>query len=297
MRRLKLKTQLQTIVMCLCIGAVVFTSCKDNTEEEIKVFVDNFATALANKDTKAIKELYPDASRFNSLIESINTSNMVITKEDVENTYKVKLDDDIDLTIESEGKGKYKIIESHHLLTLNTEIEGFARRTGWYNPDLSDKENSTRLRDRYFPDACDGMIVQLFKEKVIVETKPEIGEDISWTVTVKNNNEVELSANAYSIEVVIAKHKNAYSIAESDFEPEFYGESGIKTDIDKRWVPGMEVAPHSSKSYTYNEKKTEDGEIVDITTKAEIHWRIPDVAIVSSYEYTGDEYEEYLRRK
>ena len=297
MRRLKVKTQLQTIVMCLCVALVVLTSCKDNTEEEIKAFVEHFATALANKDTKTIKELYPDAAKFNSLIDNINTGNMVITKGDAENTYKVNLDDDIDITIESDGKDKYKIIESHHLLTLNAEIEGFAKRTGWYNPELSDKENATRLRDRYFPDACDGMIAQLFKEKVIVEAKPEIGDDISWTVTVKNNNEVELSANAYSIEVVIAKHKNAYSVEESDFEPEFDGESGIKTDIEKRWVPGMEVAAHASKDYKYNEGKKEDGEIVDITTKAEIHWRIPDVAIVNSYEYTGDEYEEYLRRK
>jgi hypothetical protein len=175
---------------------LLFASC--NSNKEVKLFVDNFASAIEKGEKTTIEQMYPDAIEANSLQIAYNADSVSIESNGKENQYVVNLISNQSIIVEKKQDGQFCVLESKGLFAYESGLKDFCKALGCYDPTLSDKDNAERMRDSSFVEYLNTVVADVVKDKVRLEEK-EGGnwENIIFSCIVHNETEFDLPKDSY----------------------------------------------------------------------------------------------------
>ena len=266
------------------MALLVFCACDKNAE--VKQFMTDFSTAVANQDMATIEKMYPEAAEADSLAFVFDAEKAQIETLD-DGSVKIVLDEGQDITLQKgEGDEGLKIKESHGVFVYPQDRMDFALKTGWYDKSLDDVENADRLADtlfvKYLNDKIAGTVIADLKSKVKITKSvyTDSGIRTSYLVVVSNQSNRQIEGDEY---VVISKIYTTVG----------FGFSRNTISLGSQTLTGKPIPAHGQVSYTFS---TEDGvEPENPVSTISINPRIENV--LADYEPTGKEYEDYLNQK
>lgn len=293
-----LKNFVHTLLLIMTLIAV--PSCGN---DQAKNFVTEFITAYAAGDSIKIATLYPGSTSFTMAKPSSENFDVNVEPiEGKENSFKVTLNENIELTITKSGESF--VIESSRGLIQLPEDMTFAKGTGQYQPELTDVENAQRLADDGFMKwVLKDAIKDIDKKVKIVNNSNSIisKHTIDWyddehtdplserytseiRITVQNDLDTEIDADAYSV---------LSSVYIYDYE--FGTKCAKNTNVQTK-----NIAAHSSTVLTYT--FSDEGEHaegtgwIDHVTSA-LSFNLQNLNVSALYKPHGGEYDEYNNHK
>lgn len=278
----------------IALVLLMFFSCNKNGE--VKQFMADFSTAIANKDRATIEKMYPDAAKADSLALDFDAENAQIETLD-DGSIKVVLGEGKEISIiKNKGEEGLKIKDSHGVFAYPQDKMTFATKTGWYDKTLDDSHNADRLADTLFVSWVQASLVKIIdssvKEKHIsIYMNSEETDLCTYTVTVENNTDKEIRGNDYTISVKESWCEWEDGWADLSFKERKYPKSAKKT------LTGKPIPAKGTATYTWS-RRFEGGHhygCCDYSIQSTLNY-IPKTPYLSG-SFTGKEYENYLKTK
>ena len=268
-------------LVSMAVAVLMFCACDKNAE--VKQFMTDFSTAVANKDKAAIEKMYPDASKADSLALAFDAEKAQMEALD-DGSIKIVLGEGKDIIlVKNESDGTLKIQTSHGVFVYPQERMDFALKTGWYDKTLDDIKNADRLADtlfvKYLNDKIAGAVIADLKSKVKV-TKSVATQRSFCTVIVSNQNNRQIEGNEYVITAKLYEY--------------FGGNYGHKEYAGSRTLTGKPIPANGQAIYSisgYGAGGYPEDPVCTISVNPKIE------NVFADYQFTGKEYEEYLSQK
>ena len=270
--------------------ALMLVSCGDKTQEQVRAFAIDFAQKVSKNQVDSLKEIYPEATLFDSLALTVVTDSIIVKESGKENEFVVSLGSGSDITVIKDGEGKMKVTSSHGLLAFDKETMDFAKKTGQWKEGLTDGELAKRMSDKDFESYLVGNFEKEFVKRISITHKvPDDNFDSSERESiyiVKNNSTKQIDGSDYEISIP------------------FVEESFLFDPNPKRWKEtrkGKTIPPNGKVTYTeyiviergINFSRTGpvfNGHRIELILKGKALFN-------KYYESKGDEYEKYLSSK
>lgn len=262
------------IVIAAGLFCVLFSSCTNKKAEFIKLLSETMAS-----DTATLSNIYPDAKDMELNRVTFDPATVTATEDEKEFQLTVG---DATINIVSNEQGEYHIASTKGLLKVDPAVLAFAKETGWYKPELTDKENSIALQDTVFPknlkeafinEAISGVSVKVvdYAENYSSMTK-------KMKVVVTNNSSANIKADMYTIGF---RYKSFNWDTMRDTWSSQKNYDGV--DVDANGTAAIELG-------TFDAEGTFGG-------KATIEWRDNLDIVALGFKATGNEYDEYKKSK
>lgn len=260
---------------------LLLTACSGDSK--VRQFVTDFAQAVSTDDRATIEKMYPDAALAEALSVEVNDDSMQVEKTD-DGTYTVSLGGGKDLIVAKGDDGTYNIKSSHGLFVIPADKEALAKTTGWYDPSLTDAENSVRLGDSLFVGFLTEKAAAQLQEMITV-TKNNADVDnfykrAACTVVVSNATDQELPGDAYSV-------KSDVYVSDGDL----WGNVSTWLELTKQ-LTGKPIPAGGNVEYTFTSDAPGRAPTVNIKCAVTLN-PTPDF-VVAAYKGTGTEYQEYV---
>lgn len=195
----------KTILWAALLGAVLFTSCGDDKKE----FVEQFAQAAAAKDMQALEGMYPDSKDLGEIALQYTPEQITISEEQEGQPIEATIGN-VKIVMIRDAEGALKVQSTKGLLSVDAQKLEFAKSTGWYNAERTDKENADALKDEGFIPFITQGIVSSLSNCLSVSTRnyetfeycAEWGGDCPRNNTdfiVKNSSNVDIPGEAYTL--------------------------------------------------------------------------------------------------
>lgn len=244
------------------------------------------SAAIEKNDTAAIKKMYPDAAKADSLALAFDAEKAEIETLD-DGSIKIELGEGKDITvIKNEGDDGMKVKSSHGVFAYPADRLDLAKKTGQWKDGLNDMEQAERMNDtlfvKYLNDKIASTVIADLKSKVKITKSvyTDYGIRTSYLVVVSNQSNRQIEGDEY---VVISKIYSTVGF--------FLTRNTVS--LGSRTLTGKPIPAHGQVSYTFS---TEDGvEPENPVSTISINPRIENV--MKDYQPTGKEYEEYLSQK
>lgn len=212
-------------------------------DRQVKELLERLSQAANSGDRATLESIYPDSRYAEALKFNYRPDEATIEQGTRGDTIVVRFTDGTDLTIA--GTDNLHVVSSHGLFVWPEEKLQFAKGTGWFDGQLTDKENSVRLSDEGFTTYLLNQFNEDLKKGLKITKTGTYGDlyfsdelrdyvkadhetdDVFWvgadgmTFTVSNSTPYNVPASAYSITV-----KSGY-----------WGGGEMNTEI----VPGQDI--------------------------------------------------------
>lgn len=244
--------------------------------------VVELAKLISTNDLKAVRTVYPEAVRADSMTLKWDEDNLKIEKTKEKGIYFVSFGDNVDMTIVADKDGNIKVKESHNLFAYDPQFLVFAKKTGQWKAGLTDDELADRMQDRgfaqYLLDKCNRDL----KNGLRIVNTGTYGDDYyegEWvsakgaTFDVKNSTKFAVPGSAYHI-----------------IYKEGYWGGG---SMDQEVVPGVDIA--SGATVTLKTQKLGSSMESDVSESLVVNGLTME-EFMSLFVPTGNEYEEYLQK-
>lgn len=199
----------KSLLFLLLISALVFTSCDEN-KDKAKDVATQFAQAINSKDKDAIKGLYPDAVQTTNatLPDHIDIGKLEVEYSKEFDEYHVAYGNALRqrLVLKLDSTKAFRIIDSDHILKLDSASQALALKVGVPVNDISD----IHLADLMLESSP--FIIYLktgndLAEKLDVETSTyrfhEYDYDVCLYYDVRNNSKSTIKGSDYKVELEI----------------------------------------------------------------------------------------------
>lgn len=255
-------------------------------ERDVKQFVEKFVKAVELGDKQTILHLYPDAESVDSMY--IPNTEFKISKINESNNYKVEWAKNVWMEIMPKNE-KYMVNSSQGIFAWSIDVIEFAKKTGQWKADLSDKKLSARLKDKEFYKSIVNEFCSNFKKKVIQKgslrvLKPAEFELDDWNlgITIANTTDVVISGSDYKVTMKVWD-QNLYNNSLNE-----------KRCFFSITINGKDIASNGETLMSHSLKGTQM--VKDNSVR--IQWLIDDQKLFNKYFVAkGDEYEKYLESK
>lgn len=270
-----------TIAMTIMLTALI--SC-DKTHDQVIEFLTQLQTAHQNGDKEMIAQLYPAAAEADSMVINFDPKTVKI-RPDSGDTLTADLDDGTDLVLVWQATGSLQAVASHGLFAYPADRLDLAKKTGQYKPSLNDAENAQRMADKEFTDKLYEKVMKQVKKQITVSE--EIVQDNFegcklWQITIRNGTDMELAAKDYNINIKETSVNNIWE------EMRAVEEVRAQTSI-----PGQTIAPKGTIQIMHKD----GGGAGCVSIYANLIYNLSKEKVMSTYHFTGNEYEEYLATK
>ena len=278
---MKYQSFLLTIAMTVMLSAL--SSC-DKSHDQVIEFLTQLQTAQQSGDKGMIAQLYPAAAEADSLSIKFNPETMKVESA-TSDTLTAELDDGTNLVLVRQANGSLQAVASHGLFAYPADRLDLAQKTGQYKPSLNDAENAQRMTDKEFTDKLYEKVMKQVKKQITVSE--EIVQDNFegcklWQITIRNGTDMELAAKDYNINI---KETSVINIWE---EMRAVEEVRAQTTI-----PGQTIAPKGTIQIMHKD----GGGAGCVSIYANLIYNLSKEKVMSTYHFTGNEYEEYLATK
>ena len=188
-----------------CI-ALLMVSCSN--DQKIKAFAEEFSTAVTNGDRAAIKRMYPDAVKADSLAILFNADSLVIEKDEEQKQITLTLGNGADLLVSENADGEYVIQSSHGTFAYPAHELSFAKKTGQWKDGLTDAEQAERMADKGLADYLFEEFNNKVKSALSIAETDTWGDDYyegEWVSSkgvvfkVKNSSSIDIPGSAWNI--------------------------------------------------------------------------------------------------
>lgn len=275
-------------------------------DKEIRQFARRFIKAVKTNDTSTIYRLYPDAKSAGSLALSDNLEDVNIKKKG--KNWRVSFSSGKDIIIATDGSNKsFYIKESHGLFSYDPSIFNMAIKTGWYDPQLNDKQNAARLSDTNFTNWLNKKSRQYLNNIIKItmatstlgpdlypwpeETGCSYGETIC-TVVAANNSNHDIGGHEYTI---IAQESWTYGEDNENYEN--YTGFKVKKKGSPKTLTGKPIPANGTVTYTWKGNGWNNIEY-DFKLSAYVSFSLQaEKSAQNHMNYTGNEYSQYLAEK
>jgi len=249
--------------------AFMLTACSG--DKKIRDFVEAFATAVNNHDKQAIEQMYPAASKVDSLSPIVIPEEPGI--EQAGNIYVVKLDSTQNLMIKESEDASLSIIDSHGIFAYRDTKMAFARATGWIKEDMSDIQIAENFADTLFLTYIADKLMSQMKSWFTITDYYYFGprehksnyEYAGFVATVTNNSDMIIQGTDY--EVVHSWYAGTKRSSGKDIRPTEH------IQFITEWYHVGEGIPSSKVDFTISKME----------------------ALEKYFKPTGNDYENYLR--
>ena len=274
------------LLVALIAGGGYWWYGQSSDEREVKQFVEKFAKAVELGDKQAILHLYPDAESSDSMY--IPNTEFKISKINESNNYKVEWAKNVWMEIIPK-KEKWMVNSSQGIFAWPNDVIEFAKKTGQWKADSSDKKMSARLKDKEFYKSIVNEFCSNFKKKVIQKgslqvLKPAEFELDDWKlgITIANTTDVDISGSDYKV---------AMKVWDQNLYNNSLNENNAFLSIA---INGKDIAPNGETLMSHSLK----GSQMVKDNSVRIQWLIDDQKLFNKYFVAkGDEYEKYLESK
>ena len=252
-----------------------------NSDKELKTKVVKLAKQVSANDLMAVRTVYPDAAKADSLTLKWNEDSLIIENTKVKDTYLVNLGNGVDMTIVKDKDGNIKVKESHGLFAYDSDFFSFAKKTGQWKPGLTDSELADRMKDRGLSQYLLDKFNRNLKNGIRMVNTGTYGNEYhegEWvyakgaTFDVKNNTEFTVPGSAYHI-----IYKEGY-----------WGGGSMGEEV----VPGKDIAPGA----TVKLKTQKLGSSIESDVSENLVVKgVSMEEFLKIFQPTGNEYEEYVK--
>ena len=266
-------------MMAGCLAVLV---CACSGEDKMKSFADEFAAAVAKGDTAAIKRMYPDVVKADSLMTGLSTDSLTVAKDEAQNLTTLTWRPGIDLVVSESPDGQLVVKSSHGLFAYPAEVVAFAKKTGQWKDGLTDAEQAERMADH-------GLADYLLED---YNVKLKAGLTIASAYTYGDNYyEGEwVSSKGMEFKVV---NKTAFDVPGSvwsiTYKEGYWGGGKMATEE----IPGKDVKAGGTvtlrTSKLGSSTESETGQILNIKG-------LTMEDLLKVFQPTGKEYEEYVMK-
>lgn len=265
----------KTVLFAALLACALFTSCTDKKAE----FIKQLSEAMSGDSAKAaLTSIYPDAKDMELNLVAFNPDTVTVTENEKEMLLKVG---DVTFNIAADEKGEFQVKSTKGLLKVAPELMAFAKQTGWYKPELTDKENSVALQDTIFPKLVKEAFIKEVTSKVKVDV---VGSAYNYSAmtchqkaVVTNKSKSPIKGNMYAI----CLDEYGWSI-----------EAMRDVLANRKVVGGMDVEAGGSASLDLG---TFDAEYTSFGAK--IKWSKDIDVVALGFKGKGNEYDEYKSGK
>ena len=294
------------LLLVIVGGGAYWWYNQSGEEREVKEFVSMFAKAVSTKDKMIIAQMYPDASKIDSLSISYNADSVVVEQSESNDTITVNLSASQSLRLMKDNGVNFIVVSSKGLLLSSADKEQIARKTGWLNPTLSDVANTERLNDDGFMPWLNKKAIEVMKANVkVVKSSVKRGneainlydmgtneeEAVYYDVVIENKNNCEISKESYLVKIVEkgydytwwadeGEDKSPYTEPCNDLQGKTIPKNG---KVTYSWVGSCYVGAHGGR--------------IPQGLKCKLVYEPSEQEAMEAYEPTGNEYEEYLEYK
>lgn len=264
-----------TILLAAGLICALISSCTDKKAE----FIKRLSETMAN-DTTSLTSIYPNAKDIELKRVSFNPDSVTVTEGEQEFQLTVG---DATFNIVADEQGEYHVESTKGLIKVDPNLMTFAQQTGWYKPELTDKENYIALQDTIFP--------KMVKEAFINEITSNVSAKLSFyginystmtqkmKVTITNKNELPIKGDMYNVTV---------KLMGMDWD------TMGTTCISKRMYDGIDLAANGSGTI---ELGTSDAEYTfENGSKAIMEWKENIDISALGFKANGNEYDEYKKQ-
>ena len=279
------------LLLAAIIGGGYWWFSHSRGDQKIRQFVEQFAKAVETGDSLTLHNLYPDCNA-GSLVFKYDKNNLQIERKG--NEWKVAVANDVVLILDKNGDNTLYIKESYGIFSFPDSLLSIAKATGWYDNNLSDKQNAERLSDEEYIKWLKDLIKNRIKAKVIISKKSQYLDDnfdhainvyahgcdyeCTHTVIISNENNFVIPCKDYHISVI---HK-------SDDDYDYY-------QTNKKSIGGKTIPANGTVSYTWQDIHFEgtwsyEDDVMLIYNPSLDNF--PELSV-----FTGTEYEEYEAAK
>ena len=266
--------------------------CSCDKYADVKQFVAGLSAAIEKNDKDAIKELYPDADKADSLALDYDAEKLQIEPNSTGDTLLIQFSSDKSITIVKDSKEKYRAVASHGLFVYSPERLSFAKKTGQFVDSLDDISNAERMADEGFQEFLAKKAKAEMKGalKIVSSKGCDYGEGeggamspTGLLVTVENQSNAKIEGKTYR---VIVTECDWALTPDGDWDP-------YSTNYSYRphTLPGKDIMPGEQLQFKYSSNSI----VIDRTAKLQILDSGDDP--LASYTPKGGEYEEYLSTK
>lgn len=282
--------QVKQLLTVLFVG-LLFVSCEKN--KDVKQFALDFAEKVSKNQVDLVRALYPDAAKCDSFALAFNADSIQVTETETPRTFKVTISG-ADFTVKKAEDGKMTVTESHGLLAYPDSIMVFAKKTGWLDTNLNDKQNAERLSDDNFISWNVGNAVKEMKAKMKIEKKDlAYGEELqsyargfdyrcTHTVVVANNNDFDIPGEEYYLSVI------TLPTCDVSIQKEYYQKNTKR--IAGKPIPAHGTVSLSWKDVHFDGTWSYEDDII-------LNYAPSFNKVIEKMKFTGNEYEEYPKQK
>lgn len=286
---MKIKCLKSGLLLLVAVAMLVAMSSCDKTDEQVNDFLTQLQAAQQSGDIDRIAQLYPAAAEADSLVINFNPETIKTTHANGD-TLIVTLGEGIDLALVKGENGALQGVSSHGLFAYPADQLQFAQKTGQFNASLNDVENAQRMGDTLFVKYLTSKI----SENVIVDLKAKVTivksvcYKYDWdnfkglcTVVISNQSSRQIEGNEYEVKA------DLYDISgDAAF-------GGSRVYCGSRKLTGKPIPANNQVSYSFSYNV--GGYPLDPVSTISIHPNL--MNLLSDYQPTGHEYEEYLKNK
>ena len=199
----------------IALTMMLLASC---TEQKMKQFAEEFATAVTNDDTTSIAKMYPDAQGEREFSIEFNKDSLSV--EENADTFVVSLGAGKSLSIVKGEDDKLRIADSHGVISYPQVLVDFALKTGWIMENMSDQKIARQFSDTTFINYLAYKFIEQLKTKFAVKEVKDKNSWFEWQkmeVIVANESEYEIPGSYY--EVVSIWYNKQYVNEGKDIKP------------------------------------------------------------------------------
>ena len=293
------------LLVILITGGGYWWYSHSKGDQEVRQFVEQFAKAVETGDNKAIYNLYPNCNA-DSLEFKYDKNSIQIERK--ENEWIVSIAEDKEIFIAKNAENKLYAKDSRGLFVYPDSLFLIAKRTGWYDTSLTDKQNSERLMDTDFISWLNNRVKKEFQSNIKItkatstkgpghepEGIPIISGETDCTVIVYNDNDFDLSGNEYRVKAQ-EKWMNWSNWDTPTINGKEVPNQGEVKYLSGKPIPAKDSVTFSWKGNGYYES-AHSGDI-DFKLDANIvfspHF---EKSNLEAYLFSGKEFEEYLAEK
>lgn len=267
----------------LVLALLLFSAC--NNYADVKQFMAELSAAIEKNDTAAIKKMYPDAAKADSLVFTFDAEKAEI--EELESGgWKVVLGEGKDIFIvKNETDGTLSIKDSHGVFFIPDSKKDFALKTGWIEKGMSDIQILERFLDTGFEASLIEKYISDIKKSLSAKISGSWGDDYyggTWIsaagiiITLVNKSTSDIPASAYDV----------------IYRTWYWGDPSNKL---KEIIKGKDVP--AGKSITLKTSKLGANMESDNDLILDFHPDTLQATFYKNYLPTGSEYKEYLSSK
>lgn len=277
----------KSLPFCLIALCLVTVSCKSEQQkktenskdnpEAVKMFSAKFARFAAENNTDSLTAMYPDMTPADSVRLIYQSDSISVTPETRDSTFLVKLAKGVTLNVRINPNGKINVTDSHGLFHFNNEKMNIAKKTGMYDPSLSDLALAKRFKDEDFFK----YIAQKKKKSTKILSIGKYDYENGELTPIINNTDQRINANDYLVQMT---DKDA-----------ILGDGEYMDDMIKGWKKkkytkkGKTIPPHGKVYYQCNTGRISSTRVTGIILK------IPQDELERRFfTFTGKEYQDYL---